>query len=327
MKWLLPILVLAEIVLVRGGVLTVGQAVLAIVLIEGALALIAARQAVGAVRRFRAGRCDGLDPWTAAEDAFAVVFPRPVARFLVLEPRVWVCLVRWATRRYRPGPDDLPYHGRTVLGTFLVIVTLTTPVEILLFEVLIPWAWLRWVVLVLAIYALIWMFGLYASLVVLPHRLEPEGLLLRYGVLNHAFIPYASIARVEEARRTTPGGREGLRVVPDPEPAAYLGMGGRTDGTIALREPVQFWTLTGPSRPVRIVHVAVNDPARLVAALQARTAAAPSIVEGATSAWRRAAGRRRCGAAAPRRAGAPYSPAMSGAGWMFWFRLNRLVGS
>lgn len=273
LKWLLPALILVEIILVRGGVLSIGQAVLVVVVIEGALGLVAVRQAFAAVRRFRAGRRAGDDPWTAAEDALAVFFPRVVARFMVIEPRLWACLARWATRRYRPGPDDFPYHTGSILGLFLILLIFTTPVEILLFEVLIPWTWLRWVVLVLAIYALVWVFGLYASLVVLPHRLEVDGLRLRYGVLNEVLIPYDGITDVREARRKSPGGGDGLTVREEDGGTAYLSVGGRTHVTLALSRPVQFRSLGGLSQPTSLVHVSVNQPDRLAAALRDRLTA------------------------------------------------------
>lgn len=284
LKWLLPVLIVTEIILVRGGVLTAAQAVLVVVLIEGLLVVVAARQAVVAARRYRAGRREGADPWTAAEDALTVFLPRRVARFVLLEPRMWVCLWRWAIRRYRAGPDDFPYHARSWVGIFLIVLLFTTPVEILLLEVLIPWAWLRWVVLVLAVYSLVWMFGLYASLVVLPHRLEADGLRLRYGLLNWAFIPFEIIEQVHQVRRTTPGGREGLRISDSVPATAYLGIGGRTDITIELCQPVRFWSLSGLSRPVRIIHFAADQPDRLVAALRERVArTARSLTGSATS--------------------------------------------
>jgi hypothetical protein len=56
-------------------------------------------------------------------------------------------------------------------------------VEILLGELLMPWGWLRLVVLVASVYALVWVFGFYGSMVVLPHRLEAHGLRARCGAL------------------------------------------------------------------------------------------------------------------------------------------------
>ncbi|MDP9476243.1 MAG: hypothetical protein M3R38_11285 [Actinomycetota bacterium] len=44
---------------------------------------------------------------------------------------------------------------------------------------LVPWAWMRWALLVLSAYSVFWLLGLYASRITLPHHLEVDGLLLR----------------------------------------------------------------------------------------------------------------------------------------------------
>jgi hypothetical protein len=56
------------------------------------------------------------------------------------------------------------------------MVAFTTAVELLVLEPLAPRVWLRISLLVLGLYVLLWIFGLYASLVTLPHRLEESGL-------------------------------------------------------------------------------------------------------------------------------------------------------
>jgi hypothetical protein len=62
------------------------------------------------------------------------------------------------------------------MALILVMVAFTTAVELLVLELLAPRVWLRISLLVLGLYVLLWIFGLYASLVTLPHRLEESGL-------------------------------------------------------------------------------------------------------------------------------------------------------
>ena len=179
LKWLLPAVVVAEVILVRSGLLDVGSAVAVIVGIESLLLLVAGRQIVMALRRYRQGRGAGLDVWTAVEDGLSVLLPRPAARAVALEPRIWVCLGRWLLRRGRLGEGEFPYHKRSAVGVLLIVVVITSPVELLLLELLIPWTWLRWVLLVAGVYMLFWSFGFYASIVTLAHKLESAGLRLR----------------------------------------------------------------------------------------------------------------------------------------------------
>ena len=224
-KWLLPALIVVEVILVRAGVLDLTAAVVVVVGIEVLLLLVAARQIAVAVRRYRRDRAGGLDLWEALEGGLAVLLPRRIARLAALEPLLWICLGRWLLRRHHASDSEFSYHKDSIVGPFLVVVLFTTPVEVLLFELLIPWAWVRWMLLVGAIYMLFWVFGFYASLVVLSHRLEATGMRLHYGVLADGRIPYAEIAGVEREGLRSPGGRDGLRVARE-ENAAYLAVGG-----------------------------------------------------------------------------------------------------
>lgn len=52
-------------------------------------------------------------------------------------------------------------------------------------------------VLGLHIYALAWLVGLYASIVVRPHQLQPDGLHVRDGIFTELIVPYPAIIRSE----------------------------------------------------------------------------------------------------------------------------------
>lgn len=268
-KWLLPALILAEVALVWSGLLDLGDAVLVVVGIEVLLLVTAIGEVVLVVRRYRRGRAAGLDLWAALEEGLAVLLPRKVARIAVLEPRLWVCLLRWISRRTGTSDREFGYHKRSQMGLILVMLAFTTPVELLVVELLAPWAWLRISLLVLGLYALLWMFGLYASLITLPHRLEENGLRLRYGALAEGFVPLSEIAAVERAQRRAPGPGDGLQTDPE-DGGIYLTTGGKTDLTLRLRSPQ---TAKGPFRstgPASTIHLAADEPGRLASKLRER---------------------------------------------------------
>lgn len=151
----------------------------------------------------------------------------------------------------------------------LVMLTFTTPVELLVLELLAPWAWLRISLLVLGLYALLWMFGLYASLVTLPHRLEEDGLRLRYGALAEGFVPLSEIATVRLAQRRPPGPGDGLQTGSG-EGGIYLATGGRTDLTLMLHSPQTVQGLFRSTRPASTIHLAADEPQRLASELRER---------------------------------------------------------
>jgi hypothetical protein len=271
-KWLTLAVIVANIALVRTGVLGLGEAVGVGVAIEALLLLLGGRQLIVAVRRYRHDRARGFDAWDALTEGWSLVLPGRLARLLVLEIRLWACLWRWLFRRRDAVAGGFSYHGRSPLGVFLIFLLLTAPPEIALVELLVPWAWLRWALLAGVFYGIAWLAGYAAALVVLPHRLEPGGLRLRLGLQAEVFIPFTAIAVAEQRRCAAPGGRDGCRVVPAPEPGspatAFLAVGGRTDVTLRLREPRRVRRLPDWTAPVATVHVAVDRPGDLLEALR-----------------------------------------------------------
>lgn len=215
---LLPTLVVANFLLYRFGgldgraafLLPIAAELLLIVVFAAYMAL-----AVRHYRRDRRDRADGHDAWEAIEVGLATVLPHRLARLVAIEPKMWASLWLFARRR-RLAPTEFAYHRRSPIGALLVVVVLTAPVELLLFELFIPWSWLRWVLIALALDSLIWMIGLYASLRVLPHRLGDEALRLRSGLLGDAVVPYPAIAAATVDPKRPVGGGEGSSRTPRP---------------------------------------------------------------------------------------------------------------
>jgi hypothetical protein len=272
-KWLLLGVIVVEIVLVRGGVLDLRDALIAGVAFEALLALFVAVQLVRGWRRYRrehaGGTKVGFDGWQAFEAALASILPLPVARLVALEARLWHCFWLWAGRRVPRGPDVFPYHRRSPMGALLVVVLFSAPVEVLLFELLIPWGWLRWLLLVGSVYAAFWFVCLYAGLRALPHRLRGDELYLRYSAVTEGRVRLADIATIEPAPQRLKTGNEGVQV-DAAEATACFAIGGRTDLRLELFAPVQLRTLRGLSAPVRVIHIAVDEPERLRSALLER---------------------------------------------------------
>lgn len=268
-RWLLPALGLGQFLLLRVGAIDGRGALLAGALLEGAILLLAGRQLLVARRAYRRERAAGLDVWGALEDGLAILMPRPVARLAVLEPKLWYCLVRWATRR-RPGPATFGYQRRALIGPVLLLALLTLPVELLAAELLAPWAWLRVALALGGVYSLCWMAGFYASLRVLPHQAQDDRLHVRFGAFAEGVVPYGQIVGIVLERRRTPGGRDGLQVAADGT-VAYLGTGGRTDLTLHLSAPLALNGLRGATRPVGTICLAADDAPALARELARRT--------------------------------------------------------
>ena len=269
LRLLLPAVLLIEAALLWSGELRLGGAILVVAGIEVVLLLVGIGEVILVVRRYRGGRGAGLGPWEALEGGLALILPRPVAKLVVSEPRMFVCLARWVFGRAKPGEAEFGYGKGSPLEMLLVMVLLTAPIEVVFWELLIPWAWMRWALLALSIYSVFWLFGLYASRVALPHRLEEEGLSLRQGLFAEAFVPYAEVKGAERKRRKSPRDGDGLQRSPDGD-AAYLAINGRVDLALTLRNPLTVRGFLKDIGPVGVIHVAADEPERMLRELRRR---------------------------------------------------------
>ena len=132
-KWLLPALVVAEAALMWFDLLDLRNAVLIVVGLEALLIFLGVGAVVFVARRYRRERAAGLDFWTALEEGLGLIMPRPAAKLVVSEPRLFVCLLRWALRRTRLKEGEFGYHKGSPVGMLVVVVLLTTPLEVLIF--------------------------------------------------------------------------------------------------------------------------------------------------------------------------------------------------
>jgi hypothetical protein len=285
-KLALPLVLLADIALAVSGVLDPGTALAVGLALELVALAFGARQVIAMVLHYRHGRSAGLDVEAAIEDGLTIIFPRPVARVIALEPRVFVNLWRWMFDRHPLRANEFAYHKRSPVGPLFGLILFTTPVELLLFELLIPWAWLRVLLAVLAVYGLLWIAGYASSLRTLPHRVDAGALRLHYGLLGRVTIPYEAIESVELAPIKMLGNRsEGVYVLTDKQ-VGYFAVGSKADVLLRLRAPVRIERLTSDSPPVRQIYVAVDDPAGFVRLVRERLAGSqpePPVLQQSTA--------------------------------------------
>ncbi len=271
LKWLLPVLILAEVALVWLELLDFRDVILIVVAVEALLLVVGGTQMLSAVREYRRNRAASFDGWRALEGGIAVLLPRLAARLIVSEMRLFYCLIRWAFRQTKLGEGEFSYHRHSTMDMFVLLVVLVSPVEVLVIEVLLqaflPLLWLRILVLVLEVYAVFWILGFYASRIVLPHRFEEKGVRLYHGIFAEGFVPYTEILGVERARQKAPEWGDGLQKAGD---KAYLAIGGNTDVEIKLHSPRALHSFLRLMDPVDTVHLAVDDPGGFASELKHR---------------------------------------------------------
>ncbi|GGL67320.1 hypothetical protein GCM10010129_08370 [Streptomyces fumigatiscleroticus] len=167
-----------------------------------------------------------------------------------------VSLVRWVTRQPHGTGDGRAFgyargQGAMMFGFGFVCVVETVAMAVLLRDFPV----VHHVVLVLDLYTVLIVVGLYAASVTRPHVLTGASLRLRRFAAVDLRVPLASVASVRRELRTTHEKREG---------ELDLAVGSQTSVTVELAEPVEHVTFFGRRRPVMLVRFHADEANELV---------------------------------------------------------------
>ena len=222
------------------------------------------------------------DFWIGLEDAVAQQIGPIAARLIVGEPRLWFAIFTWVSGRSRREVRGFHYAGLSNLGPVFAVVLGLIVVEGIgggLLARLAPWPWLSPTLIVVLAYAAVWIIGLYASLRAFPHLVTERGVLVRYGVLGEAWIPWRELDQVVEERRPSPGGMDGLSTR---EGVATFGVGGRTMLTIRRTSPGIVKGFLRETAAIQEIRIAVEDPDAFQVAIQRGHRASGRLASGST---------------------------------------------
>ncbi|TWP35668.1 hypothetical protein FGL98_12680 [Leekyejoonella antrihumi] len=230
-----------------------------------------------AVRCYREARRRGVSGWMALERGTARIMPARLARLMVYEPRMWICLTRWLTgQRPARAPGRAAYHHEKTLlfATLAGLLGFESLLTHLLLLAIVGNTWWVWALFAIDVYTLAWILGFYASLVVLPHQLDATTLRLRYGYLSEVIIPRSAIRGVRPARR--PENTKG-KLVTNPDGGAGYYTSGPASIAIDL-DPQARLTYRGlpVTEPIRTIYLTADDATTVAASWRAATAQSPA---------------------------------------------------
>ena len=186
-------------------------------------------------------------------------------RLLRGEAARWAAVAAWVRGRQDGGADGdvaLAYAGDG--RPLLVAAAVVSVVELVAVEVLVPWPWLRWTLLLLGLWGGGLVLGVLAQREVRPHVLGDDALRLRLGATADVRVPLGRVQRVVARRRDASGlvalADGVLSLAPD---------AGHTDVEVVLSEPVAVVAgrLAGEVTRVRF---SVDAPRAAVDAVRAR---------------------------------------------------------
>jgi hypothetical protein len=242
---------------------------LAVLLIATELIFLAVAAAliVRISHQFKGAGKERGDFWTALEEAVGKQAGPSAARLIVGEPKLWVAIFLWISGRSPRDSRSFPYAASSNLGLITTVVLGLIVLEGGIggfLARLAPWPWLSPGLIVISVYAAVWIIGIYASLRAFPHLVTEQGLLLRYGVLGEAWVPWREVDQVVTETLVSPGGMDGLSTKGE---IATLAAGGRTTVTIRLRNPGKVKGFMRETAGFSQIRIAADDPDAFLAAI------------------------------------------------------------
>lgn len=262
-RWLPFVAVAVQATLYLTGVLTLAQAAILLLALEALLAVVVAGEFLLLVRAYRRSHQAGANRAEAFSAALEAVLPRPVAFLVRQEFRILGALAG-GIRRHRdaaPGDRLLAYGGRLrgILGSMIGI----SIVELAIVEFLVPWTWLRWTLLILGVYGLIWVLGLAASAYTRPHLLDAERLRLRMTIFADIAVPLGTLSQVGGG-----GIASHQRGVEAGDGKLAVSVLGLSNMSLTFAEPVEVDCGKAGRHAVRKVRFYVDDPEAATAAIR-----------------------------------------------------------
>jgi hypothetical protein len=187
-----------------------------------------------------------------------------------LIPWTTICLWRWATGRYPAAdPEHFTYHrGRKiVIWTFFWLLLFESVGTHLVLLAIFGNRWWVWLIFAGDGYTVIWILGLYAGMVVLPHRIGADNVHLRSGYQAEVIVPRSAI---RAARLVKHAERKSGRLVVDGDTALFCN--GEANLLLDL-DPEAILSYRGKPVPHRItaLHFTADDPAAVLAACSGAT--------------------------------------------------------
>lgn len=216
-----------------------------------------------------------MTPTTGPTTAATRPLPRIVAilwRALKVELLLYASTVRAALRRpaIPPGAQGFGYHRETL--SILLVFAALSAVELVVVDLIVHrWPAVRWPLLILGIWGVLWMVGLICNHLVRPHTVGPEGIRVRNGLDLDLALPWEVVDHV--ALRTVTVEPKTPAITTESRGAALsIRVSEATNVEIALVEPTVIRlpgrAPKGGRHEVAVVRLWADDPEGLLAAVR-----------------------------------------------------------
>ncbi|MCM0676103.1 hypothetical protein NCC78_15600 [Micromonospora phytophila] len=202
-------------------------------------------------------------------------------RAAAVEGAMWRSMYRWARRRpldLAPGDEPFGYLGvvKPILGVFIGLSAVEIPIFDLIVSNVVPWRPARWIVLVLGVWGLLWMVGLFASMKIHPHVVGAAGLRVRLSAGIDITVPWEDVESVSKRYRSLPSSRSVQVEEEGDRRVLHVVVASQTSVDVRLRRPTSFLLAKGPTEPVDELRLYADDPDGLLRSARAASGTGPA---------------------------------------------------
>jgi hypothetical protein len=263
LRWLPFLIVFVEAVLLVTGVLTLGQAAVLLLVLEGLLVVVVLSEFGLLLRAYRTARHSAATRSKAFSAAVDAVLPRPIGHLVRQEFRVFGAIYGTLRRKRRVKPDDrvVTYGGN--LYMLLIAMVAVSIIEVVVVELFIPWNWLRWALVILGGYGLLWVLGFGCSLYTRPHTVGRDELGLRFAIFSEVTVPLANVKSASKSLCGTH--KKSVEVIDGTLSFSVLGT---TNVSVPLEPPVEVNLGRLGRHMVHRLRFYADGPARASAAVR-----------------------------------------------------------
>lgn len=248
---ILGVVLILELVLVFGQILPPHIAAPMIVITECTAFVLGGSIIFRAVREVKDRAKSGERVYAAIERSLGEVLP-PKALFMVKhEIGVFISLGRLIAWKKDIPPNAIEIKYGSQMRLFIAILIAASIVEIVAVELLVPFDVLRWIILFLSVYSLLWIIGLMAATIVYPHYVTPNELVIRFFHHHTITIPIASECRVVTGEKSA---SENKTIVQKDDSLA-LNVLGSTNASVLLPKKTEIIV---DGTPTTVSHISFN---------------------------------------------------------------------
>ncbi len=222
------------------------------------------------IKRYLELKSSGACRLDSLEQSLATIIPGFVAKTAVLELRIYNVIFQSIFKRNSPNGQFLT--KRDTHRLFLLAFMFISLLEAGIIEVAIPGRYLagKILLLILTIWAMVYITGLYLAVARYGHRILDDGIKMQVGLGLKGFVLFNEIKSVAELNKVIPFFKMGPFIPKDEKGVMYAAAGENCNIAVYLNKEVILDGYINKFKPVSIIYLSLEDPKRFILTVSER---------------------------------------------------------